>query len=137
MDTRERDQETPAADGIDRREFALRSVMAMLAGVTITISGCGGGGGGTGGGGSPTQPTTDPATGDKIGNISADHGHRAVITAAELAAGGALTLQIRGTADHPHTVPLTADEVVAIRNGQRVGKASSDEDFHTHTVTFN
>ena len=111
----------------------------MLAGVTITISGCGGGGGGggTGGGGSPTQPTTDPATGDKIGNISADHGHRAVITFAQLTAGGALTLQIRGTADHPHTVDLTGPEVVAIRNGQRVGRASSDEDFHTHTVTFN
>ncbi|HVR69820.1 MAG TPA: hypothetical protein VMT87_03160 [Vicinamibacteria bacterium] len=123
-------------DGLDRREFTLRAALAMLAGVTITVSGCGGGGG-TGGGGSPMQPTTDPSTGDKVGNISADHGHRAVITAAELAAGGALILQIRGTADHPHTVPLTAAEVVAIRNGQRVGKASSDEDFHTHTVTFN
>jgi hypothetical protein len=136
MDTREKEASMPE-EGVDRREFALRSVMAMLAGVTITVSGCGGGGGGTGGGGSPTQPTTDPSTGDKVGNISADHGHRAVITAAELAAGGALILQIRGTADHPHTVPLTADEVVAIRNGQRVGKGSSDEDFHTHTVTFN
>ena len=136
MDTREKEMSMPE-EGVDRREFALRSVMAMLAGVTITVGGCGGGGGGTGGGGSPTQPTTDPSTGDKVGNISADHGHRAVITAAELAAGGALILQIRGTADHPHTVPLTADEVVAIRNGQRVGKGSSDEDFHTHTVTFN
>jgi hypothetical protein len=134
MDTREKETSMPE-EGVDRREFALRSVMAMLAGVTITVSGCGGGG--TGGGGNPTQPTTDPATGDKIGNISADHGHRAVITAAELAAGGALTLQIRGSANHPHTVPLTADEVVAIRNGQRVERASSDEDFHTHTVTFN
>jgi hypothetical protein len=123
-------------EGVDRREFALRSVMVMLAGVTVTISGCGGGGG-TGGGGNPNQPTTDPSTGEKIGNISDNHQHRAVITAAELAAGGAITLQIRGSADHPHTVPLTADEVVAIRNGQRVGKASSDEDFHTHTVTFN
>ena len=122
---------------LDRREFTVAAVMAMLAGVTITISGCGGGGGGTGGGGSPTQPTNDPATGDKLGTISADHGHEARITAAQLAAGNTVTLQIRGSAPHPHTVELTGAEVVSIRNGQRVGKASSEDDFHTHTVTFN
>lgn len=119
-------------DGIDRREFTLRSLLVMLGGVTITISGCGGGGGG-----SPTQPNPQPSSGDKIGNVSADHGHRAVITAAQLTAAGALTLDIRGQADHPHTVQLTAAEVASIAAGQRVGRASSEEDFHTHTVTFN
>jgi len=121
-----------AKAGIDRREFTLRSVMAMLSGVTITISGCGGGGGG-----SPTQPTPQPSGGDKTGNVSANHGHIAVITAAELTAAGALTLAIRGTADHPHTVPLTAAEVASVAAGQRVERASSAEAFHTHTVTFN
>ena len=117
---------------LDRREFTAAAVMAMLAGVSITVSGCGGGGGG---GGSPTQPT--PEGGDKLGNITANHGHVARITAAELTAGNAITLQIRGDSDHPHTVALTAAEVVSIRSGQRVGKASSEDDFHTHTVTFN
>ena len=122
-----------AKAGIDRREFTLRSVMAMLSGVTITISGCGGGGGG-----SPTQPNPQPSSGDKVGNVSEPiHGHTAVILAAQLAAGGALTLNIRGTADHPHTVQLTGAEVASIAAGQRVGRASSEEDFHTHTVTFN
>jgi hypothetical protein len=119
--------------GRSRREFTAAAVMAMLAGVSVTISGCGGGGGG--GTGSPNQPT--PGNGDKLGNVSANHGHVARITAAELTAGNAVTLQIRGTSDHPHTVPLTAAEVAAIAGGQRVGKASSEEDFHTHTVTFN
>jgi hypothetical protein len=124
------------AAGIDRREFTAAAVMAMLAGVSITISGCGGGGGGTGP--SPTQsPSSDPTTGDRLGNVSANHGHEARITAAQLTAGNAVTLQIRGSGDHPHTVELTAAEVVAIRNGQRVGKGSSEDDFHTHAVTFN
>jgi hypothetical protein len=121
-----------AKENLDRREFALRSIMAMLSGVAITISGCGGGGGG-----SPTQPNPQPSSGDKIGTISADHGHRAVIEAAKLSAGGAVTLDIRGSADHPHTLQLTAAEVASIAAGQRVGKASSEDDFHTHTVTFN
>jgi hypothetical protein len=120
--------------GLGRREFTAAAVMAMLAGVSITISGCGGGGGG-GGTGSPNQPT--PSNGDRVGSVSANHGHEARITAAELTAGNGVTLQIRGTSDHPHTVTLTAAEVVSIRNGQRVGRASSEEDFHTHTVTFN
>jgi hypothetical protein len=118
--------------GIDRREFTLRSLLAMLSGVTITVSGCGGGGG------SPTQPTPQPSTGgDKTGNVSSNHGHVAVITSAQLTAAGALTLDIRGQADHPHTVQLTAAEVGSIAAGQRVGRASSEQDFHTHTVTFN
>jgi hypothetical protein len=127
--------ETATVAGLDRREFTLRSILAMLAGVTITISGCGGGGGSTGGG-SPTQPNP-PAPGDRSGNVANNHGHTAVITAAQLSAGGALTLDIRGSADHPHTLPLSAAEVSSIAAGQRVSKTSSDEDNHTHRVDFN
>jgi hypothetical protein len=36
--------------------------------------------------------------------ISANHGHSAVITGAQLTAGGAVELNIRGTATHAHTV---------------------------------
>ena len=125
-------EETNTGVGLDRREFTAAAVMAMLAGVTITISACGGGGGG---GGSPTQPSPD--SGDKLGNVSANHGHIARITAAQLGAGNSVTLDIRGSADHPHTLALTVAEVMAIAGGQRVGKATSEDAFHTHTVTFN
>jgi hypothetical protein len=124
--------ETATADGLARREFTLRAVLAILASVPITISGCGGGSDG----GSPSQPNP-PASGDKTGNVSANHGHTAVINAAQLSAGNSVTLDIRGSADHPHTVALTAAEVQSIAAGQRVGKASSEEQVHTHTVTFN
>ena len=48
-----------------------------------------------------------------------------------------LSLDIRGTADHPHTVELTADEVMRIADGETVAKLSTNNDAHTHTVTFN
>jgi hypothetical protein len=117
---------------LGRREFTLAAALAMLSGVAITISGCGsdspstpsGGGGGTGG------------TGDKTGSISNNHGHRAVITATQLA-GGALSLDIRGEADHPHSVDLTQAELAAIAANTRVSKDSSSDAGHAHTVTFN
>jgi hypothetical protein len=56
---------------------------------------------------------------------------------AQLTAGGALALDIRGDADHPHTVELSADEVEAIAGNQRVSKTSSTDASHSHVVTFN
>lgn len=124
---------------MDRRQFTtLAAALAALAGVTITI-GCGSGSsptsssagtGGTGGTGSTTSA-------DKVGTISANHGHSAVITAARLAAGGDLSLDIQGQATHPHTVALSAAELSSVAAGQRVSKESSTDSAHSHTVTFN
>lgn len=116
---------------LDRREFTTRSLLAMLSGVVITISGCGGGDG------SPSTPTPSPSSGDKTGSITGNHGHVAVIRSAELTAGLQLTLNLRSSADHDHTVALSAAEVVSIRDGGRVSKTSSSEQAHNHTVTFN
>jgi hypothetical protein len=125
---------------IDRREFTLRSALALLGGVTITITeGCGGGGGSSyGGGGSPTAGNPPPANtqNDTVGVISDNHGHQAVITSAQLLAGGALSLDIRGTADHSHTVSLSGDDLVSIRSQQTVAKQCSTGSAHTHMVTF-
>ena len=52
---------------------------------------------------------------------------------------GQLTLSLGpavGVPDHTHSVTLTAAEVVSIRDGARVSKASSTQDAHDHTVTF-
>jgi hypothetical protein len=112
---------------ITRRDFTLASALAMLAGVSITVSSCG-----------DDEPDTPTApSGSVCGTVSANHGHVATITAAQLSAGGALTLDIRGSGDHTHTVTLTADEVRQISTGQRVTKTSSSNGDHTHTVTFN
>jgi hypothetical protein len=124
---------------LDRREFTLAAALAALSGVAITITGCGGGSGS-----SPTAPSTPPpstggggATADKTGAISSNHGHRAVVTGGQLTAADAVSLDIRGDADHPHTVVLTAAEVASIAGNQRVSKESSSNSSHSHTVTFN
>ena len=59
---------------LDRREFTAEAALAALAGVVITISGCGGGGYS-----SPSSPDMPaPAGGgssDESGTISNNHGH--------------------------------------------------------------
>ena len=127
---------------LDRREFTRLSLLSMFAGVTVTIApACGGGGGGSNSPNNPNPPaTTPPANGDEIGAISSNHGHAVRITAAQLQAGGSVTLSLGGsvgTTEHSHAVSLTADEVVSVRNGGRVSKTSSTDDGHDHVVTFN
>jgi hypothetical protein len=120
-----------------RREFTAASVMALLAGVTVTISGCGGGYSSPSGPTPNPTPTPSPSTGDKSGVISDNHGHVATITAAQITAAGAVSLDIHGTADHTHTVVLSATEVEQIGAGAKVAKSSSNTLSHDHTVTFN
>ena len=120
---------------IDRRAFNVAWAYALLGGAAITITSCGGDE-------SPTTPApnatpTPAASTDKEGAVSNNHGHRAVITAAQLTAGGALEFNIQDVGTHGHMLSLEASEVVNIRNGQRVSKTTSSTNNHMHTVTFN
>src|SRR5262245_7856842 len=104
---------------VDRRDFVLGSLLAMLGGVPLTISSSACGGGGS----SPTAPTPPPS--DKTGDITSNHGHVAVVTSAQQLAGGAVSLNIQGTSSHNHVVELTADQVNQIRDGQKVSNDCS------------
>ncbi len=122
---------------ITRRGFALKSALAVLAGATITVTGCGSND-------SPTAPTddSDPGGGSATGAISANHSHTAQITSAQLTAGNAISLEIQGSATHPHTVELTMNDVQQIAAGSRVSMESSSSNSsafgnHRHTVSFN
>ena len=137
---------------LTRREFNAASVNALFVGMTVWMSGCSGGGGS-----SPAAPTAAPTptsapapagTGDKGGTIAANHGHVATVTGAQLLASGAVTLDIRGTADHDQAVQLSADQVRQIAAGTRVTQTSTQSAAtpdgyggstpgHTHSVTFN
>ena len=112
---------------MNRREFSLDATRALLGGAALAITGCGGS--------SPTAPSSMPLT-DAVGMVSDNHGHTAVITAAQLNTGGDLEVTIQGTSSHPHSVFLSAGEVQTVRNGGRIQKQSSGS-RHTHTVTFN
>jgi hypothetical protein len=118
----------------ERRAFTLASIFALLGGVTITVTGCGDSYS------APGSPAPPP--GGATGTVSVNHGHTATITSAQLNGTSAVTLQIRGTATHPHTVEVTAQELSQIAAGQRVSKTSStdnspDAGVHSHVVTFN
>jgi hypothetical protein len=115
---------------ITRREFTVEWALAILAGATITISGCGD---------DDDNPTTNPSPAtNRPGTVSANHGHEVTITAAQITAGAALmSLQIRGAATHPHTISLTAAQVTSIGQNQRVSVDSTTDEAHNHTVTFN
>jgi len=112
----------------------------MLSGVAITLSSCGDSNSSTAP--STTSTSAPPPAGANVGVVGANHGHTAVITAAELTAANAVSLDISGSAGHPHSVNLTDTEVGQIAGGARVIKTSSNNDGagfgnHTHSVTFN
>jgi hypothetical protein len=113
---------------VDRREFTLQAALAILAGVTITV------GEACGGSSNSTSPT--PAPSDVNGAISANHGHIAVITGAEITAANAISLNIQGTATHPHTVDISQSDLRSLLSKQAVSHDSSNNSGHMHTVTF-
>lgn len=118
---------------VTRREFTLDAALALLAGCVITISdACGG-----------SKSTTDPspAPTDITGTVSANHGHTAVVTAAQITAANAFPLSIQGMAVHNHTVSLSQADLQTLKNRQPVSKDSSSDvsatfGLHLHTVTF-
>lgn len=132
----------------DRRRFTVEMAMALLGGAAITV-GCGGGGAGGGSPAAPSAPATPtparptpppPPPGITFGDIANNHGHEVVVTDAELLAGGALSLTVGGAA-HSHTVELSAEQVVRIRNKETV-EVNSSEDVgllgpHYHPIRFN
>ena len=111
----------------ERREFTVAAALALLGGATITVSGCGGG----------MNPTGSRGPVDVSGSISGNHGHTAVISAAQLMAGGAVHLDLTaGTDGHRHSVDLSADDVVRIRSGNSVSTESTETEAHRHMVSF-
>ena len=107
--------------------------MALLAGVAITVTGCGSTSSPT----SPSGTTTTTTAQDVSGVISANHGHVATVTAAQITSPATVSLNIQGTATHTHTVTLTADQVRSIGAKQQVAVTSTTDSGHQHTVTFN
>jgi hypothetical protein len=112
-------------DALTRRDFTRQSLLALFAGVTVTLSSCG------------DDEPNDPTPTDEAGAIADNHGHTATITSADLTAGGAVTLNIMGSANHNHQVSLTAAQVVQVRSNQQVVVTSTTTNAHQHSVTFN
>jgi hypothetical protein len=116
---------------VSRREFTLEAALAILAGCVITITeGCGS---------SSTSPTPTPSTpqvSDLQGSISANHGHVATITAAQITTGNEVALDIHGQANHAHTVTVSQGNLTTLKGRQQVSLTSTTDSSHSHTVTF-
>jgi hypothetical protein len=130
------DLKRDAPDVLGRREFTLQSALALLAGVVITVEGCGGSTSAPSPTASPAPSPAPAAAVDVNGAISANHGHVAVVTSAQITAANALSLNIQGSATHPHSVDLTQTELASLRSRQTVTKDSTNVNNHIHTVTF-
>ncbi|HKP94734.1 MAG TPA: hypothetical protein VJ385_03155 [Fibrobacteria bacterium] len=124
--------ETESARGIGRREFIGAAAAALFAGVVIQITGCG-----------TDDDGGDDASADgsATGSISDNHPapHKAVVTKAQIDAGGAVSLDIQGSANHSHTVQLSAADMATLkaRNHVMATSTSGGADPHTHMVMFN
>jgi hypothetical protein len=117
---------------LDRRTFVRGSFVALLGGATVTIVGCADSPMG------PSLPTAaaPPPAVDVTGNVAGNHGHSAIISAAQFTQAGGLQLSIRGTSSHDHMLELSSEELARVRSGERLTKQSSGTS-HTHMVAFN
>ena len=109
---------------MNRREFIEAAATALFAGVVVQILGCN---------------SINESDGSVSGQISANHGHQAVVTKVQLNEGTGLTLDIQGSSDHTHTVELIAQDLTDSKAGTQVSRYSSRDGFenHNHLVTFN
>lgn len=112
---------------LSRRAFTVESVLAVLATATITITGCDGG----------TDLGPSPPAGAREGVVSNNHGHRAIVEAAQLNSNNTVTIDMRFRATHNHTLALSPLELASIAENGHVVKISSSDQGHNHTVTFN
>lgn len=114
-----------------RKEF-LRSVVGAGVGVAsiAALAACGDdGGSAVDAGNTCTTPSTA---------IGTNHGHTMVtVSLADVEAGVAKTYDLgAGTAAHTHTVMVTAQQFMQIKEGRTLNIESSNSGAHTHTVTI-
>jgi hypothetical protein len=115
---------------LTRREFTVESALAILTAATITISGCGDD--------DDDNPTSNPTPAtNRMGTVSANHGHVAEVTGAQITARNNVSVNIQGTAPHQHTIEVTGAQLTTIGNGGQVVVTSTTDNAHNHTVTFN
>lgn len=108
------------------RKFTRESMLAILVTVLVTVTGC-------------TSYEMGPSAplGDREGVVSSNHGHRAIVTAAQLNSNSTVTIDMRYQATHNHTLTLSPTDLGSIAENARVSKTSSTDEGHNHIVTFN
>lgn len=76
-----------------------------------------------------------PPAGPKVLNeISRNHGHELVLSYEQVITGEPLTISIKGTSGHPHTLVLGEEHFEALRKVSVIEVESSKDAGHTHIV---
>lgn len=69
-----------------------------------------------------------------IGRLGRNHGHVLTVSFADVTAGAEKTYDLAGTASHPHTVTLSADDMKRLLEGKVVRTKSTTDRGHAHRV---
>lgn len=77
------------------------------------------------------------ATNGTSSTITANHGHTITVTASEIAAAADKTYTLLGSADHMHTVTITAGNFATLNSNANgsIMVTSTSTNAHTHSVT--
>lgn len=114
---------------ISRKMFLVQLVGS---GWVLGSAGCGGGGG-------DAAPAPAPAPAGGGGGCSAtitdNHGHVLTISAADLNSAVAMTYDIRGSADHTHSVTFSAAQLAQLKAGTTVAVSSTTAFSHDHSIS--
>ena len=110
---------------ISRKMFLVQLVGS---GWVLGSAGCGGGGGDA----APAPPP--PSGGGCAATIAGNHGHALTISAADLNSAMDITYDIRGSADHTHSVTFTAAMLASLKAGNTVSAMSTVTLAHDHQI---
>jgi hypothetical protein len=108
-----------------------REVLVLIVG-GVAAAACGGGGGGGSSGANCLAKGTNT-------QIEMNHGHTMSVLIADINAGVDKTYDIHGTADHTHTVTITAADFASLKqnmSAQRNTTITTSATFGTHLHTI-
>jgi hypothetical protein len=109
---------------ITKRSFVRGSVGVCVAGVMTAA--CGG-----------DDDDDDTSSGGACTTqIASNHGHALTVSAADKMTGAAKEYDIKGSADHSHTVSLSAEDFADLASGTILIMNSSTDAGHEHEVTI-
>jgi hypothetical protein len=116
---------------LTRKEF-LESIVGAAAGAAgaALLVACGSSEG------SPDAPPGNCAVNGTNVQIAGNHGHVMVVSKAEIAAGAIMTYDIRGTADHPHTVTINPANFANLSGNMNATTISTRDSGHDHNITI-
>jgi hypothetical protein len=116
---------------LTRKEF-LSSLVGVAAGAAVLVA-CSDSGGSAA---DAAMVGNCAANGVAMPVIGGNHGHVLTVAKADITAGTAKTYDIRGAADHTHSVTISAPNFATLTNNTVVTTSSTTDSSHNHTITI-